>query len=206
MAIFNSIEFNKKLQTAAKAKKFQAFAYNAANTRLVAAKQELLKEFDNNEVIKELIESSNDPSIQDSAIVSKGNITAALGLKPGEATNQIKDIRKQISNGTKMDDKAKINVARDSVLYSFKVKMPIEEDIYAKAKLYWTSKSWIEIIESGISPTLQKFIFWWEGFNTKKSKSGTGLQTKGNVENVAELTPTPFISKLLDSFRARFSR
>lgn len=202
-AILNEIAMRKKLQTMAQAKSAQNFIYNAANTRLVFAKDELLEDFDNNEVIQEIKSSSNSPSDKESAVVSKGNLTAFLGLFPGEGNAQVQDLRDAIKNGINMPNAAQIELDKNKVTYSFKIKIPSKASLYSICKLNWTSKSWIEIIESGISATLRKFIFWSKGFK-RGSRSGTGLQSKGRVQNIAELTPTKFISTLFDNFRNRF--
>lgn len=203
-AILNEIVLKKQIEKLSQGKSFQKFAYNAANTRLVAAKNQLLEDFDDDEVIKEMIESSKNPAITTSEIVSKGNLTAFLGLYPGQGASQVQELRNMLKYGISMDVNAKIEFSKNKVSYSFKVRLPTKKDMNEKAELGdWTSKSWIEIIENGVSKTVNKFIFWSEGFKSG-SKSGTGLQTSGKVTSPAQLTPTPFMSRILDIFREKF--
>jgi hypothetical protein len=200
-AILNAITINKKLQTLAQSKRFEAFARNAANLRFVTAKQQMLENYDEDPVIKELKDSSEDPSITESEVVSKGNLTAFLGFYPGEHPEQ--KLRDFIKANTIMQPKAQIEVLKSKINYSFKIKLPSDTAINQNFPTHWSSRSWVRIIEEGLSNTVQRFIFWSEGFRSK-SRSTTGLQTKGKPTNIAELTPTPFLTRIFDIFRDRF--
>ena len=205
MAILNTVEINKKFESLAKSKRYTDFMWNAANTRTIAARNALLDEMDENIVIQEIVSSSKDPSISSSEIVSKGNLTAFLGLEPGQGESQVVELKTVIKNNISTSKTAQVKWAQNKATYSFPVKVPSQTSMEEVTPVGWTSKSWIPIIEEGISSTLKKFIFWSEGFGEKSnSRSGTGLQSKGDVSNVAELTPTPFIKKLFIDFKAKF--
>lgn len=203
-AILNQIELRKKFESLAKSKSFVGFAYNAANTRLNAAKNELLENFDEHIVTKEIIESSKNPSVSDSSIISKGNLTAAFGLNPGQGESQIQELRDVLQNEIVMKNNPDIVLNNNKAIYSFKIKLPTKASLEKTTSLEWTSKSWLSIIEEGVSSTLKKFIFWADRFKSG-SRSTTGLQSKGNVSNVAELTPTPYLTKLFNKFKERFN-
>ena len=203
MAILNTITMKKKLENLAQSKRYVGLMKSAANTRLVTAKNDLLEEFDDNIVVKEIIESSKNPSITESEIVSKGNITSYIGLSPGQGQEQMTEVKSLLKNGIYTGDNVKIEINGNKVNYHFPVKVPPRTEIEDICKTEWTSNSWVNIIERGVSVTLKKFIFWAEGFRDR-SRSGTGLQSKGKVNNVATLTPTPFITKLLNDFKEKF--
>ncbi len=205
MAIINEVELNKKFESLAKSKRYTNFMWGAANTRTIAAKNALLDELDENIVIQEIVSSSKDPSISNSEIVSKGNLTAFLGLEAGQGEGQINGLKTVINANISTSSEAKVKWTKNKATYSFVVKTPTQTSMESVTPVGWTTKSWIPIIENGISSTLRKFIFWSEGFGAKSnSRSGTGLQTKGDVANVAELTPTPFIKQLFIDFKAKF--
>ena len=87
MGTINQINFRKKMQTELQAQKFVAFAYNAANTRFIAAKQNMLEELMESPVTKEINEASLDQPFQ--VIAQEGgesyNLPAGTRL---EITNQ----------------------------------------------------------------------------------------------------------------------
>ncbi len=204
MAIINTIAINKKLQNAAQTNRYVGLMKSAANTKLVFAKNELIDEFNCNEVVKEMVDSSLEPSISKSSIVSKGNLTSFIGLAPGQGAEQVKKMETILKNETRMSDSPpQIELKNNRVLYHFKVKLPSQASLEEVTPVGWTTKSWISIIENGISNTLKRFIFWSEGFGT--GRSGTGLQSKGKVSNVAELKPTPFLETIFNKFRDRFN-
>lgn len=206
-AILNQIEFKKKLDGVVQSKQMIGLAKSAANTRAVFAKQAALEEFDDNIVIKELKESVANPSITNSSIISKGNLAAGLGFYKGD--NPTEQLRNFISQNLSIaNETPKITIGKSTVTYSFRVHMPSKADLDEHfSTLEWTNRSWIDIIENGISQALKKYIFWSEGFGDKSgSRSTTGLQYKGKgeISNVATLKPTKFITEILKKFKEKF--
>jgi len=211
-AVLNTISFNKKLENLTKSKSFIAFARNAAETRTNAAKENLIESLMEEPVIKEIQEASKDPSIQNSEFVSKGNLVAALGFHQGsDPAGELAEYLEE--NIYQKESSPKINWSPNKTQYSFSINYPSKNQINehfssdAESKLEWTNRSWIDIIENGISNALKKYIFWSEGFKPEGiSRSTTGLQSKGSVKNVATLTPSKFLTKLLDNFKKQINK
>lgn len=207
MALINEISIKSKLNKAMTGKKFEGLARSAANTRFVFAKQNLLEEYDDDKVVKELSAASSNPSIQGSSIVSKGNIIAFLGLPPGSHPEE--GLRDYLKNNISMDNKAKIEVTNNAINFGFKVNVPSKTTLNSyndeNNKLPWSSRNFIDIIENGVNTGVQQFIFWSKGF-LSNSISGTGLESKGKVSNVVKFTPVKFLTNLLTEFKERFSK
>ncbi len=205
----NTISITKKLnQTVANSKKFEGLARSAAETRLTFAKFSLMKDIDESTVSKDIVAACQNPSITQKDIISKGNIASAIGFNQG--AEPIEDLKEVLSEGIGMNDKAKITISPKKVNFAYKVNIPTKRELYSILDGHgteeWTSRSWLEMIENGISQ-LAKYIFWSEGFNTSNSRSGTGLQSKGDVRNEAKFTPQKnYLNDIFAKFKARFNK
>jgi hypothetical protein len=198
--IINEVSIRKKFVDVAKAPRMTGFMRNAANTRFQIARQVMLEEFDSNEITDELKQNPSEPG---SSLVSKGNLVSFLGLEDGKT--EVANVREFIRENTDMSDEAKISVQGNKINFGFKVSVPSKTQVFEAfpAPDGYSSKSWLEIIETGIG-SATKYIFWSLGFDTPASRSGTGLQSKGNVKNVAKFTPKPYISTILEKFFNKF--
>ena len=207
MAI-NTISIKKKLnQSVANSKKLEGFARVTANTRFIFALKQLEKDIDESEVSKEVVAACDNPAITQKDIISKGNIASAIGFYEG--AKPIENLKEVILDSVSMESKAKINIEDGRVNFGFKVKIPSKKQIYSSVDDFgikeWTNRSWIDMIENGIT-YLAKYIFWSEGFNSENSRSGTGLQSKGDVKNQASFTPQKnYLKDIFDKFIARFN-
>ncbi len=208
MAIVNQINLTKKLQTTLQAKKFVGFVQNAANTRFVAAKQNMLEELAEHPVSKEIEEACANPAITQSDLISKGNIASAMGFFKG--SNPVEVLSLYLKNNTTMDSSPKITLQSNKVVYNFPIITPSKEELYQSfpAPGQWTTRSWLDMIENGIS-FLSKYIFQSKGFKKvgNASRSTTGLQLKrGNVSNEASFNPKLYITEILNNFKAYFKK
>lgn len=198
----NEISIKQKFVSAAQAPKFQGFMKQAANTRFTIGKQILLESFDKHPAT---IELKGSPASKESSFVSKGNLISFLGLP--NAKEEVAAVREFLRENIEMDDKANISLDKNKINYGFKITVPSKTQIYDAfpSPDNYSSQSWLEIIEKGFSSII-KYIFWSKGFNTALSRSGTGLQTKGEVKNIATYNGKPYISELIDNFIKRFKR
>jgi hypothetical protein len=205
--VINTISIKKKLnESVASSKRFQGLAKNAANTRFVFALKGLEEDIDNSEVSKQVVAACENPAITQSEIISKGNIAAAIGFYEG--AEPIENLKEVLKESISMDEKPKVSIDNNKVNFAFRVRVPSKKEIYSSVDDFgiaeWTNRSWLDMIENGIT-YLAKYIFWSEGFKTENSRSGTGLQSKGDVKNKAEFTPQKnYLKDILDKFIARF--
>jgi len=203
MATFNEVSLRRKCQNAMAAKKFTDIAYSKAENKFDKNVNKLMTDFEEHEVTKELRYGGLS---NNSELISKGNLFSFLGFYKDE--NPATDLKQYLKNTIEMDNKPKITIEQNKVLYGFKVKTPSMNQINNEPlfKLEWTGRSWIQIVEKGVG-NAAKYIFWSLGFGSPPSRSGTGLQLTNGKEakNPATFKPMTYVSELLQEFKEMFS-
>ncbi len=198
-AILNEISIKNKINTTAKKQQFVGLVRSAANTRFIFAKTDLLKDFDNHIVTKELLQN---PAEAGSALIDHGNLVSFLGLQDGK--EEVGIIREALEFGITMDKTPKITSDKNKIYYSFKINLP------TKAKLNeltptpdnWSSRSIIEIIEHGVGNAAY-YVFRVLGL--PNSRSGHGLQIETKRKSGGSFRPMKYISELFEKFRQKFN-
>lgn len=162
-------------------------------------KKELIKAFDSDPVTKELKrgEGSSSSIIKTS---KGGNLFSLLGFEGGsglDVVNGLKEILiKNITN-----TKVKTEKIGKKIYYMMEARIITTEGIsqLTKNSLHWTSRSFIDLIENGIS-NFSKYLFDKSGRLEKYSVSGTAIQAKKNVRD-GQFSGIPYISKILANFK-----
>lgn len=204
--ITNEVSIRSKIVSAAKKRQYVGLARSAANTRMVFAREQLLKDFDSHEVTKELLQ---DPSKEGSALVSKGNLVSFIGFE--DASLEVGKVRDFLRENTELGNGVKISNDKSKIYYEFPVRYPSKTQLneITPTPDGWSSKSWIELIETGIS-NAASYIFSKVGFSFGGSRSGFGLQIKDRSGRARQtkaggsFTPQKYISEILDNFKSRF--
>jgi len=183
------------------ARKFAGIAVSAANTRFVAAKQELLKNFDNHLVTRELQAGEKSPNI--SHTLSKGNLFSYIGFY--ESDDPTADLR-NVFEEMEMDEDPEVEFTPRMVLFVFNVPVPSEDEIM-EATPYpdeWDIGSWALDVERAISG-IQNYVYSlrFNEASREKSRSGTGLQDPRR-ELPGTFRPISYISELLKQFSRKF--
>lgn len=201
----NEITIRAKLAKELSKTRYQNFAYNAAKTRFVFAKQQMLKEFDEHAVTKELINKPETSELLDRE--HPGSLFAFIGFYAGEnPTNEVRDFLSEHS--LLIRENPKITVTKNSITYNFKVRVPSKTQMFEQfpSPDGWTSMGWLELIEKGTS-TAASFIFAVKDKDVKKfekySRSGRGLQNT-NYSGGGVFLPRKYISEIIDNFLKNF--
>jgi hypothetical protein len=204
----NNITISSKIINAAKKRQFIGLAKNAANTRLVFAKQNLLEEIDENEISKELLPGAE--SNPNSELISGGSLRAFIGFYPED--NPVQDLKDYFNENIKISSDPKItDNGKNKIYYNFKVNIPSMTQINNAEQFQtpdnWRNESWITVIEKGTS-TAVHFVMALltetaDKFSKAGSRSGYGLQ-KSNVFTDKIFTPKPYISDIINNFINRF--
>ena len=198
--VLNEISIRSKIINASKQKQYAGLASSAANTRLVFAKQSFFRNFDNNEITRELLQ---DPTVDGSSLVSHGNLVSFLGLPNGES--DIAQLKLFLDENISMENKPKISTDKNRIYYEFPVNIPTNKEIHESFPTpdNWSSRSWIDIIERGIGNAAY-YIFRAAGL--PNSRSGTGLQRTDRAprKKGGSFSPKKWISELLNDFRKKF--
>jgi len=153
----------------------------------------LQQEFEESPVTQELDLGIGAENISNTLPGSRGaprNLTAFIGFKEG--TNPTKEIRDRLSvrhaQGPKMQPG--IKVAGNALRYEFTIDLnPTLKAIYAATPLPWAQGqiSWVEEVETGSIRNVAHFLDQF--METKASRSGGGIQVKGEVRPGTSMRP-----------------
>lgn len=150
-------------------------------------KQQILNEFDNHPVTKEIndgISASNISGTLDGIT----NLYSFIGFNEGD--NPTKAIRDMLEKSTY---KIITNTNGISSIASFEI--PTSQEIFAITPMPWaTGRSWARGIETGISG-----IGYYLKVE-KNSRSGLGIQNKRQVRSNIRFKNIPYISALINKF------
>ena len=176
----------------AKSQALQNLAYGAAKQKSDRLRRDLLREFDNHPVTKEIEQG---PSGTSSLLGGRGNFFGFLGFNSGDKPIEI--LRDSLNDQFKiLSKKGKVKKAsKTSLIYSFDILYPTKTQIYAITPLTWTSKSWVKGVEKGITNYTQTVFK-----KSENSRSGVALQTDRKIGFI-RFSPTPYVTQMLDKIR-----
>ena len=176
----------------AKSQALQNLAYGAAKQKSDRLRRDLLREFDNHPVTKEIEQG---PSGTSSLLGGRGNFFGFLGFNSGDKPIEI--LRDSLSDQFKiLSKKGKVKkTSKTSLIYSFDILYPTKTQIYAITPLAWTSKSWVKGVEKGITNYTQTVFK-----KSENSRSGVALQTDRKIGFI-RFSPTPYVTQMLEKIR-----
>tara|TARA_Y100000361_G_scaffold152173_1_gene171035 strand:+ start:2065 stop:2646 length:582 start_codon:yes stop_codon:yes gene_type:complete len=147
-------------------------------------KQQMMSEFNNHPITKELDEkTSADPS----AFVGDGSLFGFIGFSAGDEPTLI--VREMLNS-------SQIKFVRiKGELVDFRVIYPTKEELFQATPLPWAAgRSWLRGIEVGLSG-LGKYL----NIESGASRSGGGIQANNNVRS-GRFRNTKYISQILNNF------
>jgi hypothetical protein len=151
-------------------------------------KQELIQEFDNHPVTKE-IEAGADAQNQSGTLGRKGNLFSFIGFNEGaDPLSPVRKLLQKISLSSLSP-----SVRGQSV--QFKVQVPDREEFEAVTKMPWESgRSWLYDIERAISG-LGYYLYG----RFSKSRSGAAVQAENSVTSMT-FTPVKYFGDMIERF------
>ena len=159
--------------------------------QLDQAQKELVNDFESHQVTSEIRDGPL-ASNSSGTLSGRGNLFSFIGFDSSDnPTNVISKIfNKKIS--------FTVNKSNDLGGYKITFMIPTVEEVFQNTPIPWASgQSWAEGIEKGIS-NLGSYIYKSNG--DKKSRSGSGLQSKNVISSVTFKT-TPYISEIIQKFK-----
>jgi hypothetical protein len=164
-------------------------ARDLARQVLLESKHELIQEFNNHPVTKEIAAGPNAAN-SSGTLGNKGNLFSFIGFDEG--SNPIEPIKSLLEKIELSQSKPRI--ASGSII-QFKVNMPNDSEFENASKMPWESgRSWLYDIERTISG-LGQYLYG----QFKKSRSGTGMQIENNITSKT-FVPVRYFSTMLDKF------
>tara|TARA_Y100000593_G_scaffold95031_1_gene198598 strand:- start:81591 stop:82175 length:585 start_codon:yes stop_codon:yes gene_type:complete len=173
-----------------RSRKFSQAAQQRVVQNLNKAKRQIVSEFDNHPITRELEQGDGGGNIS-KTLGGYGNLFTFIGFNQGSdpvaavrtLLLTIPQIRNQKTTGNRI---------------SFVVSVPQIEDFRAVAKMPWEGgRSWVEGVESGISG----FGYYMANLFGKniKSRSGSAIQSKNKVRT-SSYRPMPYMTPMLNKF------
>ena len=173
-------------------KKMEQAAAAAATKQINGARDQMLAEFDNHPVTKEIQGGVGSSNIS-GTLGGYGNLFSFVGFDKG--SNPIEFLRNLIVSGISLTKKP---FAKREGMYFFRVEIPTMRSLESETPLpYEKSRSWLKGIERGISG-IGYFIFT-KG-NSSSSRSGGGLQTDKKIRGGVKFANMPYLSRMLQKF------
>lgn len=159
-----------------------------------SAKTKLIQDFNDSKITQELKEGPGAENI--SGTLGYGNLFAFLGFwDDQQPTLELEQLLLNISMGRQV-------TRRGNTVY-YKVNVPDRTTIEDVTRLNWGNTSWCYAIEDGEfngDAALSHFVYKsWVGGRSKE-----GFQIEANYSE-SEFSPKPFLTEILNNFRARIN-
>lgn len=168
-------------------------------------KDNLINEFDNHAITRELDLYNGDPDIR-GFFLPRGNLFSFIGFYKGDKPTD--DIRGILKESIRLEFFPIKRRRKDGAIFSFRIKEPTLKEIWAATPYPdgWKSGSWANDLEQRGIDNLEYFMFS-KTFETKgNSRSGRGLQKKFVVNPGEQMDSFPYIRALLRDFRGNVRR
>ncbi len=184
-------------------KRFQQMAFRLAKKRAAEVKKEVIEEFNNHQVTKEIAQGPKGMSSH--LLGGRGNLFGFLGFDQG--SKPIIILREALRNSFEVNkERMRVTSVKNNVFtVEFDVNIPTSQQIDSVTPLPWTTKSWVKGIESGITNYSKTIFQPRKGAGSlyqTHSRSGVALQTERSI-NFIKFTPTPYITEILKKARRK---
>jgi len=182
-------------------KRFQQLAYKLAKERAAKIKKEVIEDFNNHPVTKEIAQGPTGMSSH--LLGGNGNLFGFLGFEKGSKPVMI--LREVLRNSFEVNrQKMRVTSLKKNVFtVEFDVSIPTDQQIDSVTPLPWTTKSWVKGVEKGITNYSKTIFQPRKGVGSlyqTHSRSGVALQTDRSI-NFIKFTPTPYITEILKKAR-----
>ena len=173
-------------------------ALQQAQEEMSKIKQELLEDYNDHPVTKELEAGADSENISQT-LNGVGNLTTYIGFQEGSnPTEPVRDKLKTVS----LNPKVRISNNDSNLSFEFDVIAPSIEEIESVGSLpFEQGNSWIRGIENGISG----FGAYIYGRMFKNSRSGKGLQGRRSFRQ-GDFRPVSYMSEIMNKFYTKIKR
>jgi hypothetical protein len=173
-------------------------ARKIAEQELSKLEQELINDFENHPVTRELEAGVESENISQT-LNGNGNLTTYIGFTPdANPTEPIKEILKTVE----LNSKEEQIIKGDNLSFEFQVTAPSIEEVESVGYLpFEPGQSWIKGIENGISG----FGAYIYGKMFPNSRSGKGLQSKKSFRQGAFIS-VRYISEIMTKFYLKVNK
>lgn len=185
-------------------KRLEGLAYGAAKSRVTYYKNQLIKNFNDHNVTKEIRAG---PGLSNSNFLPLGNLFSFIGFYAEELDDPLLKIQKLFEDSIRVLRKPiRKRIGRILVETEFTVESPLFSEVWAitpypkgKGNIDRTG-SWAEDIESRGIDGFAFYVFSY-AMSGSFSRSTTGIQKDHPVRSGSFNKKIPYIEKLLKNFR-----
>jgi len=197
------INFNSIHAKILRAPRAQAQAAEIVQEDVNKLKTELLEDFNSHRATLE-IEAGPDLEVSEVLPVGYGNLYSFLGFEDGK--NPTQPVRKKLES-IHLLKKPRV----DGRYWTFKIKMPTEEDLENASPMDWESgRSWITAITKGLSG----FSHYLFTLSRNIGRSGSAIQVAGDLTGGSNsprsgsqfFAGTPYVYEMLRKFVKKLKR
>ena len=201
MPKINIVQLRKDLKPAINS--LANLAYGAALEKFNAARSEMISEFYDHPVTREL-KGGPEASNESFTLDGYGNLFSFIGFYEGEDPTVI--VEDSLKEMIELRRTPKIFKSNTLVQFSFDVIIPSLEDFEAVTPYpdEWNSGSWLVDIEYSI-PNMRYYIYK-EDELIERSRSGPAVQVKNVLRGNESFSRIKYISEILRNFREKIER
>lgn len=152
--------------------------------------QKVLQAFESHPITQEL-EGGASASNTSNTLGGYGNLFTFIGFDSG--SDPISPIRSLLAKSIKI---VSLRKKRNVLSLQLKFSVPSREEIEAVTPSPWSSDSWVEAVERGMSG-LGRYLYSSDKNRFRTSRSGGGIEAAGEIRGPSSSSPDPYISQIL---------
>ncbi len=187
----------------------KAYARKEAEAFFETKKQEMLNNFDEHDVTKELLKPTGESISGAIAGPPGANLFSFIGFSKSPIS-ELRDLLRKLAYP--LVSTGRVQKQRNGELaYSIDVNIPDNNDLYKETPFPgWNGGiSWLKGIETYISGVHQYLTRLSVARNQSRrifhiSRSGQAIQIKGKLKQPAVFSPRPYITQILTDFKSKF--
>ena len=153
--------------------------------------QKVLQAFESHPITQE-IEGGTSASNISNTLGGYGNLFTFIGFDAG--SDPISPIRSLLAKSIKI---VSIRKKRNVLALQLNFSVPTREEIEAVTPSPWSTDSWVEAVERGMSG-LGQYLYSSDRNRFKTSRSGGGIQASGEIRGASSSNAAPYVSQILN--------
>ena len=144
-----------------------------ATTSLNKSRQKMLDDFESHPITQEIEAGPNASNISQT-LGGYGNLFSFMGFESG--SDPISPIRSLLARSIKISS---LRAVRGKLVFKLRFTVPTKEQVAQISSLPWSSESWVDAVERGMSG-LGKYLYKQDK-SMNVSRSGPAVQIKGEL-------------------------
>ena len=200
MAKINKLAIRSKIKLGLKKKNAEQKIYQKVNGVFQRKKQELISEFENHPVTREIKSGAGASNSSGTLSGGYGNLFTFIGFDASADPTSI--VTSMLRNDVRLLRTPRKRNTKRGVIFHYRVQYPNLGEIGAATPMPWEPGSWVEKVEKGISG-LGYYIY--HNYINPNSRSGRGTQSSHKIRT-AVYKRVSYMSAILKTFKKGWGR